>query len=118
MKSSYLRSIAWCSACSSRRLVSNFSVFGSRTMGVITFMAVLPKSLTGLRGVDALMRRDTVAGHGLPHGQLEQLHVHCMEEVGGDDHGIGDGDAAGVGGQQRAHAALRLDRIKPHCIGD
>src|SRR5882757_9946330 len=109
MKSSYLRSSACCWACASSRRVSNFSWAGSRTMGVITFIG---KSFeffqSPLRRVDALMRRDAVAGHRLPHAEFEYLHVERMQDVGDEQHRIRDGDAAAVGWQGRAHPGVRL----------
>src|SRR5262249_49636345 len=96
MKSSYLRSSACCCACASRRRVSNCSWLGSRTMGVTMFMEFpwdfaalagqIRLKLSGMRSVDTLMRRDAVAGHRLPHAELEQLHVQRMQEIGDREH--------------------------------
>src|SRR6266567_1100473 len=113
MNSSYLRSSACCCACASRRRVSNCSWLGSRTMGVTMFIGSFlggflgvcgsrPRggpdsvSVSGLRRVDALMRRDAVASHGLPHAELEQLHIQRMQKIGDREHRIRDGDATAI----------------------
>src|SRR5262245_11442489 len=128
IKSSYLRSSACCCACESSRVVSNFSWFGSRTMGVMMFildvsfgpesLSVLSVEISGLRSVDALMRRDAIAGHRLPHAQLEELHIQRMQKVGADHHRISNGRPASARGQRRAHAVLGLDGVEPHRVGD
>src|SRR5215510_10034876 len=118
MKSSYLRSSACCRACASSRVVSNCSALGSRTMGVMIFMGVLPFSVSArfpsadqgedlrIRYVDPLMRSDAIAAHRLPHGKLEHLHVQRMEKIGNGDHRLGDGETAAAARQRLAHAVL------------
>ena len=71
-----------------------------------------------MRYVDTLMRRDAVAGHRLPHAELEQLHVQRMQDVGHGDHRVGDGDAAAARRQRMPHAVFRLDGVEPHGVGD
>jgi hypothetical protein len=67
----------------------------------------------GWAGVDALVWSDAVAGHGLPHGQFENLHIERVKNVGHGYHGVGDGEPAGVRRQRSAHAVFRLCSVEP-----